>query len=454
MEGDGKQTALVMRESTFGVGLDELQRRIDDIHTHITQISREASEVQELFNTTIAAQTPLVSQDWPGVFAALSSAAEGLRVIREGVKGTCRPVGWAAPKKSANIASADGLLPPDVVWRRDIYPMLSVCEAVCSARPTSKTYGTQGGGVWQEMADFIRVAAIYKLTGDGLPLVLSPQWMADHLATKAAFDELPLALAIYNTFGHLLSYQGTTLELRRVDDDTDDSDQDSDSDGDDEDMEGAGSDQDEDMNEQGDEEGSDEEGAEDRSVWSEPEGQHGAGEEVEGEAAGGDRGQPGGGGGDVTRQRYRIGDMDFTTTTRPLAGFTFSADPSRHSSSGWSWRSGVVRKGVEKKRVLYADVGLDDTRYLSLLTEPIEGHKTIDHMDQQGQGSRRRYIILKGTEATDTIVAHLWLVDGSIYLYTTEAPIEGNTAIERFPVAVAAARPLLTKYGLERAVLG
>jgi len=248
----------------------------------------------------------------------------------------------------------------------------------------------------------------------------------------------------------MLSHRGTTLELRRVEGDDGDSDQESDEDESNGDRD---SDSDDEMNEDG-------AGGGDASAG-------------EGTAGSGQGRQQGGGGGGVTRQRYRIGDVEFTTV--PLIDLppahpyraTYNAVDPPVRWRGWLFRSftAFIKRmalwfwhdqvgGVEQKRVTSARVGPDDTRYLSLLTEPIEGHKTIDHMDQQGQGSRRRYIILKGTEATDTIVAHLWLVDGSIYLYTTEAPIEGNTRIERFPVAVAAARPLLTKYGLERAVLG
>ncbi|CEM02464.1 unnamed protein product [Vitrella brassicaformis CCMP3155] len=76
----------------------------------------------------------------------------------------------------------------------------------------------QGGALWCEWPDFIRLADIYKLTpSTGLPLIMSAQWMAAHLPTKADFHTMPLALRQYSTFGHLLNYKGTSLALEKMD---------------------------------------------------------------------------------------------------------------------------------------------------------------------------------------------------------------------------------------------
>jgi len=178
----------------------------------------------------------------------------------------------------------------------------------------------------------------------------------------------------------------------------------------------------------------------------------------------------------VTRQRYRIGNVDFTTV--PLAdlppnhpycsGYNHSDPPIRWSvylfPSFTAFLKRMVlewwcdQEGAGEKCVISAHVGRDDSRCRSLLTAPtIEGYKTVDYINENpfgpGDDGRRRLIILKGTAAIDTIVAYLWVVNGGIRLWTTEAPTEGNTDVECHPIAVAAARPVLAKYGLERTVL-
>ncbi|CEM35776.1 unnamed protein product [Vitrella brassicaformis CCMP3155] len=68
------------------------------------------------------------------------------------------------------------------------------------------------------MGRFIRLAAIYRLTpANGLPLVLSAQWLTAHLPSRTAFHQLPLAIAIYRSFGHLLTHSGQSLALQQAD---------------------------------------------------------------------------------------------------------------------------------------------------------------------------------------------------------------------------------------------
>ncbi|CEM08828.1 unnamed protein product [Vitrella brassicaformis CCMP3155] len=72
----------------------------------------------------------------------------------------------------------------------------------------------QGSGAeWRAMGRFIRLAAIYRLTPNApLPLRLS----ADALPSPTSFHQLPLAMAIYRLFGHLLTYHGQSLALQQA----------------------------------------------------------------------------------------------------------------------------------------------------------------------------------------------------------------------------------------------
>ncbi|CEL98607.1 unnamed protein product [Vitrella brassicaformis CCMP3155] len=70
----------------------------------------------------------------------------------------------------------------------------------------------QGGSEWRVMGMVVRLAAIYWLTPNGLPLTM---WVA-HLHSKSAFDSVPLAMAIYRLIGHQLTYRGQRLALRRA----------------------------------------------------------------------------------------------------------------------------------------------------------------------------------------------------------------------------------------------
>ncbi|CEL92207.1 unnamed protein product [Vitrella brassicaformis CCMP3155] len=241
-------------------------------------------------------------------------------------------------------------------------------------------------GHWKMIKAFIPLVFIHQLTPNATrPLMLS----ADSLPTTSAFDELPLTMTAYKTFGHLLSHRGTSLALQRAD--------------------------------------------------------NGA---------------------------YRIGDHSFRVVPQselpadhPYRGTYKESDPvirwghllypsftafiKRTVLIQWCYQKWVVRKPLGIARV-----GRDDTRYRSLLTAPsIEGYKTVDYIDEDpfapGDDGRRRFIILKGTAANDTTAVHLWLFDGHIRLWTTEAPTKG-----RHVATVAAARPLLGSYGLDQRMLG
>ncbi|CEM36470.1 unnamed protein product [Vitrella brassicaformis CCMP3155] len=82
---------------------------------------------------------------------------------------------------------------------------------MCCGRPMCWSRAATSG---LAMGRFIRLAAIYRLTpANGLPLVLSAQWLTAHLPSRTAFHQLPLAMAIYRLFGHLLTHKRRPLRL-------------------------------------------------------------------------------------------------------------------------------------------------------------------------------------------------------------------------------------------------
>uniref|UniRef100_A0A7S1P2S0 Uncharacterized protein n=1 Tax=Vitrella brassicaformis TaxID=1169539 RepID=A0A7S1P2S0_9ALVE len=464
------------------VGSGDVCGRLAAIHSLLQQSAADPLIMPSITND----QASVIAHEWSSVKSSVSTLSAAIQTMAHHIS-AAPPPPPGQPDTAVDVTA--NRLPSDV-FCDGVVGYLPVDVAISPARATNTHYGTQlineafmlkrvdcsldsnhlsglidvyrpsfqyyskcayvveqGGHVWQEMADFICVAAIYKLI-KALPLRLSADWMATMMASKSDFHQMPAALAIYSTFGHMLSYQGTSLELRQVDGDHD-SDQESDED------EGS-SDRDSDNGDEMNEDGG---GGGDAS----------AGEGTAGSDQGGQQGDGG-----VTEQRYRIRSTKFTTVpltdlppTHPYCSIYDAADPPVRCL-GWLFRSFTAfvkwmvlrywcrQEGMERRRVLYAYAGLDTTRYLSLLREPIDGHKTIDYMDwQPGQGDdgRERLIIVKGTTTTDTIVAYLWLSYGDISLLTTEAATEGNSDIERYPIAVNAARRVLVKYGLERTVL-
>ncbi|CEM15819.1 unnamed protein product [Vitrella brassicaformis CCMP3155] len=244
---------------------------------------------------------------------------------------------------------------------------------------------------------------------------MSAQWMAAHLATKADFHTMPLALRQYSTFGHLLNYKGTSLALTKVDEADD--------------------------------------GGEGKKES----------ERVDGEEGEGDGG--------VTRQRYTIGSgqREWRFETVPKSGL-----PARHpyrrtydphnppigcrdvlfpSFTAFIRRMALLewynQGGVGEKEVFEAREGDGFERYRSLLTGPIDDHKTVDCIWEPND-ERERFIILKGMKEGDAVVAYLWVDSDRITLYTTEAELEGHTRLsDRFPIAMSLARTLLKEHGFQ-----
>ncbi|CEM22740.1 unnamed protein product, partial [Vitrella brassicaformis CCMP3155] len=443
------------------VGSGDVCGRLAAIHSLIQQVATEVSAADPLIMPSIAAdQASVIAHEWSSVKSSVSTLSAAVATIVHHIS-AAPPPPPGQPDTAVDVTA--NRLPSDV-FCDGVVGYLPVDVAISPARATNTHYGTQ---LINEAFMLKRVDC--SLDSNHLSGLIDVYRPSFQYFSKCAYvleqgvdgrpsgqqERIPSdagRISHLQHIRHMLSHRGTTLELRRVEGDDGDSDQESDEDESNGDRD---SDSDDEMNEDG-------AGGGDASAG-------------EGTAGSGQGRQQGGGGGGVTRQRYRIGDVEFTTV--PLIDLppahpyraTYNAVDPPVRWRGWLFRSftAFIKRmalwfwhdqvgGVEQKRVTSARVGPDDTRYLSLLTEPIEGHKTIDFMLwQPGQrhDGRERFIILKGTAATDTIVAYLWLDSGNIHLYTTEAPIEGNTRIERFPVAVAAARPLLATHGLERTVL-
>ncbi|CEL92211.1 unnamed protein product [Vitrella brassicaformis CCMP3155] len=395
------------------------------------QVATEVSDVEPLVMTSIAAdQVPIVAQDWSSVKSSVSTLSAAIQTIAHHISAAPPP----PPSQPDTTAAADGDNAVDVTANRlpaDVYcdgivGYLPVDVAISPARAANTLFGTQlineafmlkridgfldsnhltglvdvyrsmfgyyskcayalerGGAVWVQMTDFIHLARNYKLIKT-LPLRLSPKRMGDHLASRGDFLQMPAALAIYRTFGHLLSYKGESLTLERVDE----------------------------------QDGADGASAEAGTAGSDQGGQHGDG------------------GGGVTRRRYEIGDLDFVTVplsdlpnNHPYRRTYKESDPViRHwiylYPSFTAFLTAMVLKhwgGQGRVEWKLVAVGL------GIMAERVA----------QRDDSRGRIIVLKGSKATDATVAYLDMVDGNIILWTTEAPTEGRTAIERCRIRAA-----------------
>ncbi|CEM03526.1 unnamed protein product [Vitrella brassicaformis CCMP3155] len=208
------------------------------------------------------------------------------------------------------------------------------------------------GDEWQAMGRFIRLAAVYRLTPRAtLPLRLS----ADRLPSPTAFQQLPLALAIYKTFSlrhrHMLTHKGQRLALQQADN-------------------------------------------------------HGA---------------------------YRIGDESFRVV------------PKSELPAGHRYRSGLLwcwcyEEGVDQRMVLYTTIANFDPRYRRLLTEPISQQQgiSVDYRQENGRHGQR-HVVVSGFRPGETIAAYLWVGNGRVELWTTEASSathRSHPLFDRFPTSM------------------
>ncbi|CEL95856.1 unnamed protein product [Vitrella brassicaformis CCMP3155] len=259
----------------------------------------------------------------------------------------------------------------------------------------------QGSNEWPGMERFIRLAAIYRLTpANGLPLVLSAQWLAAHLPSRTAFHQLPLAMAIYRLFGHLLTHHTHSLALQEIDN---------------------------------------------RHYWI---------GDVEtfrvvplGELPGGHRYADG----------YKRADPAIRSSTYVFPFFSAFLLNSLLSY----WCDG---EGVGHRRVLRADIGRGDCRYGRLVrTDGITEDLGIvadwgydrGNLDWVYVGMEKRFVVVSGFRQGETIAAYLLVEFGSIHLYTTERPAANTPAslTVRFSGSMPLWRRLLRPFGLKSDVI-
>ncbi|CEM02279.1 unnamed protein product [Vitrella brassicaformis CCMP3155] len=374
MSGMSSQPQMdVTRDASAAGGslsFDELQRRFSVLLAQLTQVERDVSVAEGSFALNVTPKVPSASSHWSTLKSSISAASGALTAITQGMAAT-RPPPTPPPAPHPS--------PPGAYA-----PTHTTHTGAAADYYTKCAYALEhGGAVWCEWPDFIRLADIYKLTpSTGLPLIMSPQWMAAHLPTKADFHTMPLALRQYSTFGHLLNCKGTSLVLTKLDE------------ADDGKKEGGGD--------------------------------------------GGDGGHP-------YRHTYDPHNPPIRHAHLIRPRFpSFTAFMKSMVLLGWCCQEGVE---VDEREVFQAEVGDGDEGYQRLLTDPIDGHTTIDFTE--GNEGGLRLIIINGTQEDDTVAAYLYLADGYIYLFTTEAAIEGQERLDdRYPIALSLARPLLTKHGL------
>ncbi|CEM07775.1 unnamed protein product [Vitrella brassicaformis CCMP3155] len=250
------------------------------------------------------------------------------------------------------------------------------------------------GEEWRAMGRFLRMAFIYRLTPNATrPLRLS----AAILPTAFNFHQLPLTVAIYKIIGHQLRNRGTSLVLQQTGN-----------------------------------------------------GHYRIGNESFrvvplGELPGGHRYAEG----------YKRTDPAIRCSVRLYRSFSTRLLYTLRVS--WS-----IGEGVVDRRVLFAHIGRDDPRYRRLVTEGITDDLGIavdwrndgDDLNAADATDDRR-VIVSGFRLNDTIAAHLWVGNGYIHLWTTEAPAanRAHPPADRDPVSVGSARYVLRRFGLESDVI-
>ncbi|CEL98597.1 unnamed protein product [Vitrella brassicaformis CCMP3155] len=255
----------------------------------------------------------------------------------------------------------------------------------------------QGDREWRVIGIFIRLAAIYRLTPDGLPLVLS----VAHLHSKSAFDSLPLAIAIYRLIGHQLTHRGQRLALQQA--------------------------------ANGEYQIARVPGTFRVVSYAELPANH----------------------------RYAEGyQRTDPVIRRPQMGgwlySSFSAFLLNCLVTVWHRQNGVT-----ERMVVSGFVGRQDSRYVSLLTGSVAeeegivvdsrvdgGNVNWDHVTDS------RVIIIGGYRAGDAVAASVSVGHGDVGLYTTEMLAGASAPLDaRFPVLMDRARRLLRRFNLENGVI-
>ncbi|CEM02737.1 unnamed protein product [Vitrella brassicaformis CCMP3155] len=268
----------------------------------------------------------------------------------------------------------------------------------------------RGGRLWAWLGGFLRVAAIYRLT-PAMPLVISAEWVQQHWPTRAAVHQLPLALAIYKTIGHLLSYEGDSLALT-TDEQTNE-------------------------NEAGEDDGDDE-----NHIYPHK----------------------------VGKVRFRVMAAEHTDDPAVEEDDVHSADRYRYERFSafmmdnllvYWWPRPPCGPRQPSTLVLEAPARSGDARYGAFMATDAFGDCVVVDMRQRGWGVGVvvRQVLLCGHRADEAIVAHLTVRrGGKISLFTTERRVHGvggdlSAGDECYPITVRHARDVLRRVRLEREVI-
>jgi len=112
----------------------------------------------------------------------------------------------------------------------------------------------------------------------------------------------------------------------------------------------------------------------------------------------------------------------------------------------------------EHTMVLSGCVGDSDDRYLSLMSDGLTGQDVFAvgyRFHDSGSVTYCRFVIVSGFRPDDTIVAYIKLYRGGLKLYTTE-PCVGDASCpldERLPTSMGLFRRVLGRFGLEKEVI-
>ncbi|CEM07823.1 unnamed protein product [Vitrella brassicaformis CCMP3155] len=262
---------------------------------------------------------------------------------------------------------------------------------------------------WRAMGKALRLARIYRLTPEQMPILVTAARVLTYLPTKASFIELPLAMAIYKKIiGHQLNYQGTNLALRR-----------------------------------------------------QTSGAFRIGDALRFKMVRVVDELP------PEHPYRRCLNAEDPAVQEGVALYpSYSAFIVRNIFEHWN-----KAEGVTETRVLHAAIERGDNRYRRLLRDGVgeedgivaeccmggalpgelPGQLTLLNCLQTSY----RFIAISGFRDTDTIAVYLMMGMGGIELFTTEPPAAGKSAPfnARFPVTMPRVRCFLGKYDLDEAVI-
>mmetsp|Transcript_5045 Transcript_5045/g.13728 ORF Transcript_5045/g.13728 Transcript_5045/m.13728 type:complete len:266 (-) Transcript_5045:911-1708(-) len=255
----------------------------------------------------------------------------------------------------------------------------------------------QGGSGWRNIAVFLRLAVIYRLMApEAVPLVVSARWMAAHLRTKPAAEDLSLMEVVsFSLIRRRLSLSREILPPAKG--------------------EGMG---------------------------------------------GGDRVQHDDDYRLQRDDPYEVGYNRHDPAVHLRMDDTrFYLFPSLSAALVWRLvRRLAACDCLEHRMVLRGRVDVSDDRYLSLMSDGLTGQDVFAvgcRLHDSGSVTYQRVVMVSGFRPDDTIVAYIKLYRGGLKLYTTE-PCVGDASCpldERLPTSMGLFRRVLGRFGLEKEVI-